>query len=92
MAALPSLLPMQGTPRPVYSAHVPVPLHQMPAAGPHSPARGPPRMAGSCAAGCMRLGPALGGALGGPRPGDKWAAPARVRERLEDTQGSTATD
>lgn len=48
MAALPALLPMQSKPRASQSAHVPVPLHQTPAAGPDSPARGPPpRMAGS---------------------------------------------
>lgn len=69
MAALPALLPMQVTPRPTCSAHVPVPLHQTPAAGPDSPARGPHSEngvgGGICAAGCMKLGPVLGGALGG---------------------------
>lgn len=93
MAALPTLLPMQGTPRPSQSAHIPVPLHQTASCRPRQPCtRLPSENGGICAAGCMKLGPALGGALRGPCPGDKWAVPARVRERLEDTQGSTATD
>lgn len=78
MAAVPALLPMQGIPRPAHNAHAPVPLHHDASSRLGQPCREPPDNGGICAAGCMRLGPVLGGALGSPRSGDKWAAPARV--------------